>query len=124
MAIQSFFSAAGSGRAATSNAAFHPGLALAARRRISPMNGRALEILGHAIEYLTDEYALSAIQVGMLDTRDPRIEAIQMLMALNRQIYYTCPEIEPALRRIARWMLGMPAPPPTIPQDRPGRSNS
>ncbi len=112
MAMQSFFATAGDGRAATSNAGFHPGLIPARRRRISPINGRALEILGHAIEYLTDEYALTAIQVGTLDTRDPRIEAIQMLMGVNRQIYYACPEIEPALRRIARWMLGMPAMPP------------
>jgi hypothetical protein len=122
--MQSFFGTAGDGKAATSNAGFHPGLIPAPRRRISPMNGRALETLGHAIEYLTDEYALSAIQVGKLDTRDPRIEAIQMLMALNRQIYYTCPEIEPALRRIARWMLGMPAMTPTISKDRAGGTNS
>ena len=83
------------------------------------MNGRALEMLGHAIEYLTDEYALSAFQVGTLETGDPRIEAIQMLMALNRQIYYACPEIEPAFRRMARWMLGIPA----MPERRPDGSN-
>lgn len=72
------------------------------RRRLSPMDGRALEILGHAIEYLADEYALSAAQMGTLSSADPQVEAIQMLMALNRQVYYACPEIEPLFRRIAR----------------------
>jgi uncharacterized pyridoxamine 5'-phosphate oxidase family protein len=66
------------------------------------MDGRALEILGHAIEYLADEYALSAAQMGTLSSADPQVEAIQMLMALNRQVYYACPEIEPLFRRIAR----------------------
>jgi hypothetical protein len=77
----------------------------AARRRISPVDGRALEILGHAIEYLADEYALSAAQIGMLSSSDPRVEAIQTLMALNRQVYFACPEIEPLLRRIARRLV-------------------
>ena len=30
------------------------------RRRISPQAGHALEILGHAIEYLTDEFVTQA----------------------------------------------------------------
>ena len=81
------------------------------RRKISPTDGRALEILGHAIEYLTDEYALSAAQAGTLDTGDPRVEAVQTLMTLNRQVYYACPEIEPLLRRIARWAFRAPATP-------------
>jgi hypothetical protein len=69
------------------------------------VDGRALEILGHGIEYLADEYALSTAQMGTLSSGDPRVEAIQMLMALNRQVYYACPEIEPLLRRIARKLL-------------------
>ncbi|HEV2272913.1 MAG TPA: hypothetical protein VGR96_02035 [Acidobacteriaceae bacterium] len=87
-------------------------------RRISPANGRALEILGHAIEYLTDEYALNVFEVGILDSVDPRIEAIQTLMALNRQVYYACPEIEPALRRIARRLFGSPV---IAPESYPGQ---
>ena len=115
----SFFGTAVENSAAVSNAAFHPRRAPAARRRISPADGRALELLGHAIEYLADEYALSAAQTGTLDAAAPGIEAIQMLMALNRQIYYACPEIESVTRRIARWMLGMLA----APEQRPGGSN-
>ena len=63
------------------------------RRRISFQAGRALEILGHAIEYLTDEYIHEAKQIS---AQDPQVQAIQILMALNRQIYYACP-VQPTL---------------------------
>jgi len=60
------------------------------RRRISPQAGRALEVLGHAIEYLTDEF----VHEGATPSANhPQLMAIQMLMALNRQIYFECPEI-------------------------------
>ncbi len=57
------------------------------RRRISPEAGRALEILGHAIEYLTDEYVYRG---GSLSVQDGELQAVQLLMALNRQIYFEC----------------------------------
>ena len=60
------------------------------RRRINPQAGHALEILGHAIEYLADECVHEG---GCLTARDPRLEAIQLLMAHNREIYFACPEI-------------------------------
>ncbi len=62
----------------------------ARRRRISPQAGHALEILGHAIEYLSDEYAHAG---GSLTTHNGQVEAVQLLMAANRQIYFTCPEV-------------------------------
>ena len=50
--------------------------------------GRALEILGHAIDYLADEL----IEEGGSILEDTgRVEAIQLLMARNRQIYFSCP---------------------------------
>lgn len=58
------------------------------RRHITPQAGRALEILGHAIEYLTDEYVHETEQIS---AKDPQVQAIQILMALNRQIYFGCP---------------------------------
>ncbi len=65
------------------------------RRRISPEAGYALEKLGHAIEYLTDEFMvqqnLPAIE------RRARLQAIDLLMSLNRQVYFSCPEV-PTLR--------------------------
>jgi len=60
------------------------------RRHITPQAGHALEILGHAIEYLTDEFVEER---GSLSGDDDRIKAVQLLMALNRQIYFECPEV-------------------------------
>lgn len=60
------------------------------RRRISPQAGHALEILGHAIEYLTDEYVHAG---GSFSAHDGQVEAVQLLMAVNRQIYFDCPEV-------------------------------
>ena len=59
-------------------------------RRITPQAGHALEILGHAIEYLTDEFVHEG---GPLSAEDNRLKAVQLLMALNRQIYFECPEV-------------------------------
>jgi hypothetical protein len=59
------------------------------RRCITPQAGRALEILGHAIEYLTDEFVHRG---GSFSARNDQLEAVQLLMALNRQVYYECPE--------------------------------
>jgi hypothetical protein len=76
------------------------------RRRLSPEGGRALEILGHAIEYLADEYAADPKDKGPLGNADPRIEAIQVLKALNRVVYFSGTEVEPFFRRMRRWLLG------------------
>lgn len=71
------------------------------RRQISPQAGHALEILGHAIEYLADEFVRDA---GTFSARDPRVEAIQILMALNRQVYFACPEAPTLAQRIQGWL--------------------
>jgi hypothetical protein len=68
------------------------------RRRISPQAGRALEILGHAIDYLLDEYLRVP---GMIDRRDGELQAVELLMAKNREIYFACP-IVPSLREQLR----------------------
>jgi hypothetical protein len=60
------------------------------RRSISPQAGHALETLGHAIEYLTDEFVHDG---GSLCHHDPRLDAIQLLMARNREIYLACPVV-------------------------------
>jgi hypothetical protein len=60
------------------------------RRRITPQAGHALEILGHAIEYLADEYVH---QGGDMSPRNGQLDAVQLLMARNREIYYECPEV-------------------------------
>ena len=77
----------------------------ARRRHIMPQAGHALEILGHAIEYLTDELVHRHPEIfpGNAD-----LEAVQMLMALNRQVYYECPQV-PTVGERLRSMLRLRA---------------
>lgn len=66
--------------------------AVATRRRsVDPASGRALEILGHAIDYLTDELGHSG---GPAVADNPQVEAIQLLMGINRKIYLQCPQVK------------------------------
>ncbi len=67
------------------------------RRSISPQAGRALEILGHAIEYLTDEFIHEG---GTFSSNNSQLQAVQLLMAINRQIYFECPEVPPFAKRL------------------------
>jgi hypothetical protein len=67
------------------------------RRSISPRAGRGLEILGHAIEYLTDEFVHEG---GSFSAHNSQLQAVQMLMALNREIYFECPEVPPFSKRL------------------------
>jgi hypothetical protein len=71
------------------------------RRRITPQAGHALEILGHAIEYLTDEFVHEG---ASFSAENERVQAVQLLMALNRQVYFECPEV-PSLRDRCRAIL-------------------
>jgi hypothetical protein len=75
------------------------------RRRITPEAGRALEILGHAIEYLTDEFVHDG---GTFSAHDERLQAVQLLMSLNRQVYFECPEAHSFAER-CRTLLGIRA---------------
>lgn len=63
--------------------------ALRIRRRITPQAGKALEILAHALEYLTDEFAVSCPNDPSLEDR---MEAIELLKSLNRRVYMECAE--------------------------------
>jgi len=72
-------------------------------RRIDPQSGRALEILGHSIEYLTDELVN---RDGPPAAAEADIQAIQLLMGLNRQVYCACPLV-PTLGERLRALLGL-----------------
>ncbi len=67
------------------------------RRRITPQAGHALEILGHAIEYLADEFLHEG---GTFSADNAQLQAVQLLMAVNRQVYFECPELPPFGKRI------------------------
>ena len=71
------------------------------RRQITPQAGKALEKLGHAIEYLTDEFVQSG---ASFSANNSQLEAVQLLMALNRRIYFECPEV-PTLGERLRGLL-------------------
>ena len=76
------------------------------RRRTTPEAGFALEVLGHAIEYLADEYAHEAGSLSSIHSQDPRVEAMQLLMAANRQVYYACPLVPSLYERVVGRLFG------------------
>jgi hypothetical protein len=65
-------------------------------------------MLGHAVEYLADEHALECMSERrrLAGGLHPKIEAIELLMERNREVYYECPVI-PTVRERLRTMLGL-----------------
>jgi hypothetical protein len=61
----------------------------ARRRRVSPKAGRALKVLSHAIEYLANEFLHDVLPPS---AQNGRLQAVELLMALNRAVYFECPE--------------------------------
>jgi hypothetical protein len=70
---------------------FHPGSGFlpptAVRRRITPEAVRGLEKLAHVLEYLAGELTRDGGNVA-LDFG--RLQAMELLTSLNRQIYFSC----------------------------------
>ena len=66
------------------------------RRNPSPMQGRALELLGHAIEYLVDS--------RLYETWDTPAdaEAVHMLMACSRAVFSECEAVQTWQQRLQR----------------------
>ena len=64
------------------------------RRKVSEEAGRGLEKLAHALEYLTDEFVHDGCRIA---EDSGRLQAIQLLASLNRQIYFAC-GVEPTVR--------------------------
>lgn len=73
------------------------------RKHISLRAARAFRILGHAIEYLADEFIHDAVPPS---GQKERLQAVQLLMSLNREVYNDCPEV-PALAERFEWVLGL-----------------
>jgi hypothetical protein len=59
----------------------------ARRRRISIPAGQALDRLGHAIAYLTDEH----FHAGESDRSSDWIESVEILKRLYREVLSECP---------------------------------
>lgn len=73
------------------------------RRRITAEAGHALEKLGHAIDYLTDEYIHRG---GTFQPGDADLQAVEMLMAINLKVYFACPEVQTLGERFHAWLNG------------------
>ena len=71
------------------------------RRRGSSEQGRALETLGHAVEYLVDSRMYFSDPQAAASER----EAIEILMRLNRTVFSECPEVIPFGRRVRQWFV-------------------
>ena len=71
------------------------------RRRPTQQQGRALETLGHAIEYLVDS--------RMFLVEEPRTpaeaEAVQLLSRSSREIFQSCAEIVSVSQRLRLWAV-------------------
>lgn len=74
------------------------------RRRANMEQGKALEILGHAIEYLAD----SRMFLYQETSTPGDGEAIHILMRLSRNVFAQCDEVVPAGRRLRRWLADNP----------------
>ena len=68
-------------------------------RRPTPQQGIALEILGHAIEYLVD----SNFYHQRADVPAVK-EAVAILKQSNREVFAEAPEVVPARARAAGWI--------------------
>jgi hypothetical protein len=71
------------------------------RRSISPEAGHALLILDHAIDYLTNEFLREG---RMFSTEDAQLQAVHLLMDVNRRIYYECPQLPPLKKRFLAFL--------------------
>lgn len=69
------------------------------RRRANPQQGRALETVGHGIEYLVDS---RLFLTSGLDDRAEQ-EAIQIMMRASRAVFADCAEIVPLRRQLGQW---------------------
>lgn len=69
------------------------------RRRTTPQQGRALETLGHAIEYLVDSRLFDQWE------SPADAEAVHMLMACSRTVFAECDEVFPWHQRVQRALV-------------------
>ena len=71
---------------------------LQVRRRANPTQGRALENLGHAVEYLMDSALFNPSP-----TDDRNQAALQLLMRASRAVFEDCAPVLPLRHRLGRW---------------------
>ena len=83
-------------------------------RRGTAEQGRALEVLGHAIEYLVDS-RLFVLDQAAVRSDD---EAVQIMMRMSRAVFAECPEVVSLRRRLRMWIVDRLAGPAPLDQAR------
>ncbi len=81
--------------------AFYPKL----HRVITREEGRALEMIGHAVDYLQDCYLHEGDDREILDFRGPKMDAVRILVSAQRQIHRSLPLAEPLTVRLWHALL-------------------
>ncbi len=71
-------------------------------RKGNMQQGKALEVLGHALEYLQDS------RMFLIDepTSCAEEEAVKILAGLSRAVFAECAEVKPFSRRWRDWIVG------------------
>jgi len=80
-----------------------PVLFMPERRRPTADQGRALEMLGHAIDYMVDS-RMSSDETDSNPFADQ--DAIRLLSWCSRELYASCAEAPPVATRMRRWFSG------------------
>lgn len=75
------------------------------RRVLSREQGRALETIGHAVDYLTDSYIHEGADHDLIDFRSPGMDAVHILVGAQRQIHSSLPFVEPFRLRLWQALL-------------------
>ena len=70
------------------------------RRVISHEQGRALETIGHAVDYLNDCHLSQGSDDEIVNAVCPVREAVQILISLHLQLLHSLPLVEPLPHRI------------------------
>ncbi|MES2220036.1 MAG: hypothetical protein V4587_03610 [Acidobacteriota bacterium] len=70
------------------------------RRLLTREQGRALEMIGHAVDYLNDRYLYEGEDEELINIGGPSSEAVQILASLRWQILQSAPVREPRTARV------------------------
>lgn len=70
------------------------------RRMLTREQGRALEMIGHAVDYLNDCYLYEGDEEELINIGGSSSDAIQILVSLRRQILQSVPIREPRTWRL------------------------
>ncbi|MEO6829031.1 MAG: hypothetical protein ABI164_04415 [Acidobacteriaceae bacterium] len=76
------------------------------RRTMTREQGRAIETIGHAVDYLNDCYIHEGPDSEVLDFRGPGMDAVRVLVVAQREILATLPLAEPFTLRLWHALLG------------------